>query len=291
MTTHTCTRHQPGERACYNGCACRCAPCRTANTRYVKRRNVALATGRNYRVPAAPVRAHVAELRASMSTQAIVDATGLSRTAIEKLTPDRATVARDTALRLLALQPATTRDNGKVDACGVRRRLQALHALGWSFTALGRHLDASPQLVRRWAHAQHVTTETRARIVAVYDHLWNTEPPQGKGATRSRSHAIRHGWPPPVAWDEDGPNGIDRPDAVPQGVQTGPRTRHGHTADLLADAIHGGASLGDLEPRFGMTWTAIEKALHRAGYYAEASRVRPLGLDGGTNQHTRKDAA
>jgi hypothetical protein len=95
-----------------------------------------------------------------------------------------------------------------VDACGARRRLRALTALGWP----GEHLqEALPGIdVDDLIHAAAttITADTHRRICALYEQLSMTVGP----CTASRDHAAAQHWPPPLGWDDDH---IDDTDAKP----------------------------------------------------------------------------
>jgi hypothetical protein len=64
---------------------------------------------------------------------------------------------------------------------------------------------------------EHVRAGTARAVCALYDELWDQPPPEGThrdkiAASRARNRAAAHGWPPPLAWDDDT---IDDPDVVP----------------------------------------------------------------------------
>ena len=118
--------------------------------------------------------------------------------------------------------PGTT-----VPIIGTRRRLQALTTLGWSPPELAVHAGMHPGVVRRlrsdegshpsYADTAAVLTLTRDRVGVVYDRLWAV-PSVGPKATVMRRMALRRGWLPPLAWDDDT---IDDPGFVPHVAGTG----------------------------------------------------------------------
>jgi hypothetical protein len=55
-----------------------------------------------------------------------------------------------------------------------------------------------------------VEPATRDRVAAVYDRWSMSQAPQSQPAARARTDARKHGWLPPLAWDDDL---IDLPDA------------------------------------------------------------------------------
>ena len=98
-------------------------------------------------------------------------------------------------------------------AAGVRLRIEALHAIGWSSTELGKRLGVTRQAVRslRCHPGEHALQSTLDRVSAVYDELWD-KPPTGRHADRIRAWAVEQGFVPPLALDDDT---LDQPDARP----------------------------------------------------------------------------
>jgi len=52
-----------------------------------------------------------------------------------------------------------------------------------------------------------VTAHTARRVTTLYQRLWNIQPPPATTAQRAaidaaRARAARHGWRPPLAWDD-----------------------------------------------------------------------------------------
>jgi len=103
------------------------------------------------------------------------------------------------------------RGNLVIDACGTRRRLQALSALGWRGVDLEPLLKIEYRTVSRVAKAKRVTVGTAERVAAVYDRLSMT---QGPSAT-TRRRALAKGWLVPMEWDDDL---IDDPRHVPHAI-------------------------------------------------------------------------
>ncbi len=101
-----------------------------------------------------------------------------------------------------------------VDATGTRRRLEALAALGWSATQIGRHLGrphaSSRSLISSWKHRDRTVIDagTAAQVAAVYEQLHTRPGP----CSKVRVQALKGGCLPPEAWaDVD----IDSPEALP----------------------------------------------------------------------------
>ncbi len=102
-----------------------------------------------------------------------------------------------------------------------RRRLQALHVIGWTDLAIGGQLNIACQAAAqlRTNPSPRILQSTAARVTALYDRTWNVYP-EGASADRARSNALRLGWCPPLAWDDDE---LDDPAAAPHLPGTGPR--------------------------------------------------------------------
>lgn len=94
-----------------------------------------------------------------------------------------------------------------VDARGVRRRLEALAAIGWTNRRLAERLGVDPAQVGRWLMAGRVTFTTHTRVEALYDALSDHPAPQGTtgdriSAQRAINRAQREGWSRPIDWDD-----------------------------------------------------------------------------------------
>lgn len=190
-----------------------------AHRDYTRRRSRQIAYGRwEPWADAGPVRDHVRRLRqGGASYGAIASAAGVSPMTVHKLVngtqnrgcrelPDRIGAAQ--ARRLLAV---TTGGCGQWrNACGSRRRLQALVALGHPPSVLASRLGISSPCLRRLlkAETQRVKIGFHARATALYGLLWDQLPSEGSRrerhtAERARNLAETAGWPPPMALDDD----------------------------------------------------------------------------------------
>lgn len=173
-------------------------------------------------VDAAPVRQHVqALLDGGMSVIQIQGLSGVNRTAIRILLgtfPNRkpsAQVRALTASRLLRtrLDRGATVD-GLVPSTGIRRRLQALQALGYTQADLAARLGyAQGARALQFARRDLVRAENVHRVADLYDELSDTLGP----SSRTRELARGRGWLPPAWWDDET---IDDPLAQPEGART-----------------------------------------------------------------------
>lgn len=224
---HKQADHQHGTRACYVLDRCRCEPCSKANTEAETWRTRQKAYGRYHRyVDAYPVRLHVRELMdAGMGLKQIVKVSGVSQGTLWKLvygkrgtdgsqTPSRR-VLRTTAERLYAIDPAWSEQGAPLAdgavlsaeaSAAVVQKLQALVALGWSISEVGRRLgikhpaNAHPVITGE----RRITVGTAKRAEALFEELSMALPPeqthrQKISASRARNYARKHGWVPPLA--------------------------------------------------------------------------------------------
>lgn len=118
-------------------------------------------------------------------------------------------VKRATSVAILAVpvETAALADGALVSAVGSQRRVQALVARGWSFTLIAQMLDEALGNFVTSIRTPHITARRHRSIVAVYERVWNVEPPMDtptQRATRSRAlnYAAAHRWLPPMAWDD-----------------------------------------------------------------------------------------
>lgn len=214
-------------------------------------------------VPAREVREHAERLRAAgLGYRRIATLAGVSsRAVLSILTGKHPTgvsqesVRADVAERILAVRPSNAFVAGRrmVDATGTRRRLQALVALGWSRTDIARHGDMLQKCVGAALTGDRCVLATARKVHAVYELLWDQEPPtetasQRQAVSRARSEAARNRWARPMDWDEDA---IDDPAQSPAKVRRVRMTAHARLDELMFLAQAG---------------LDLEQAAQRAGY-------------------------
>lgn len=85
----------------------------------------------------------------------------------------------------------------------VRRRIQALAALGWTARAIAVASGLPHRRVSELMMAvnQRCTLETSAAIRAAYERCCLIRP-TGRYAELARTRAALKGWPTPLAWDD-----------------------------------------------------------------------------------------
>ncbi len=190
-----------------------------AHRDYSRRRARQIAYGRwEPWADAGPVRDHVQAMRlGGASYEAIGEAAGVSPMTVHYLVngcrsrgrPMPTRISSVQAQRLLAVPP--TMIAGKCrDACGSRRRLRALVALGHSTAALANDLGISTPRVRRLlsGQTQSVSSSVYDKVCELYRQLWNQLPPERTARERATAKAARDraraaNWLPPMALDDD----------------------------------------------------------------------------------------
>ena len=179
---------------------------------YCRQRSRQIAYGRWHPwTDAEPVRDHVRELRESgASYRAIADAAQVSPSTVHGIMTGRTLdrIHASQARRLLAVRTGSCGD--RRNACGSRRRIQALVALGHPRAELARQLGISkPSLGRLLrGETQHVSTAVHRDVCGLYDKLWSQLPHEHTGRQQYAAESARHraeaaGWLPPMALDDD----------------------------------------------------------------------------------------
>lgn len=267
--THPRANHQHGTHLAFHKDGCRCTPCTLAYRHYSKRSAYRTATGTHTYVDAERSRQHTQMLLDTLTVGQIQERSGVNRTAIRVLIgdwpgkPPTKRVTRKTEAALLAVSPDRVGDekHGLVDATGTVRRLRALTALGWNRKFLTARLGASSRTT--WLLALHpeenplVKVATRDAVRELYDELSMQPAPNGPTATRIRSIARRHGWAPPLAWDDET---IDDPAATPD---LGSRAV-GVDFDEFMFLLRTGETPESAAARCGSSMNTLQKQMDRA---------------------------
>lgn len=220
MTTAVKPLPPHGSYARANGCPgyrapCKCDTCVTALRRFRKRSKVNRQLGRPGLVDATPARQHLAKLARTMTWGQIATATGGEPRNLHLIADGRRTQIRRSTLTAIVAVKAETPAPGKyIDATGIRRRIQALRAIGWSSNVIAKAASTAEARIQTIATEAQPTVRyvLAAKILKVYAELSQTPAPTGRSGTRTRNHAAANGWAPPGAWDDDR---IDDPAAFP----------------------------------------------------------------------------
>ena len=252
-----------GQRSTYVK-GCKCDLCRAANARYAKLAKYRAETGRSTLVDSAPIKAHLEQLRAAgVGKRTIARQSGVSQTVVNRLlgidhSKPATRIRPDTAQRLLAVRRDALADGAHIDATGTTRRLQALVTLVWSQTEIARRMGwtvANLNTITLGRRTQ-VSVATAQLVARIYDQLSMTPGP----SSRARTVAAKHGWLPPLAWDDDT---IDIPAAdARENVRTSDRVRL--TIDDIDELLEHGETLEGIASRFGIKRNTVEQIMTRA---------------------------
>ncbi|MEV8101015.1 helix-turn-helix transcriptional regulator [Streptomyces sp. NPDC088135] len=191
---------------------CRCKPCTKAASRADLERRLDRMAGRSRKVPAGPAREHVQKLLKQGLSKAQIDrASGVPVTTVQRLVRGQVNIKRENAEKILRVPLNVRVTQGDVSACGATRRVRALYALGHFNREIALVAGVSRDAVCYLASGKWSTLEVSADdgIRAAYDRL----SMRAGESWKTRKLAERHGWAPPLAWDDDT---IDDPAAVPQ---------------------------------------------------------------------------
>lgn len=299
MITANDPRH--GRRSGY-AAGCRQDCCTVATRRHQKNYRLrAMASGGSTTVDARRAQAAVADLAQRMSYSAMAKALGTGHsylTAIESGRIRRISPAREAAILRLRARGYTPTDTSHVNPRGARRRLQALHALGYTWVALATETGIGLTTIKDVSRGEWPVVEARhdAAIRDAYDRL-SMQLPTGDtrhkmaAITKARQASRRYGWAPPLAWDDDA---IDDPDATPAGMDepTGSDTarERARRIDVLTDLADMGENVTtacqhlDVDRDSLWKWCKDHDLLDTYARLAARERVRD-------NQHTKTRGA
>lgn len=239
----------------------------TMDPRWRKQWRIERERGHLRLIDPAPVRVHVEGLLAfGMSKRSIATAAGVSPSTIVRIADGHyGLIQRRVARRVMSVRGPETvleriseADEPFVPALGVRRRIRALIAMGWTHEHMLAHSGVRTACTLNQV-GEWVTALTHRRIDAMYEALAMTPGP----SETSRKRAARHGYPPPLAWDDiDDP--LERPSIglVERGIDLA-------EVEWLEKQ---GYSLGQIAYRMGVTSDAIYR---RRG--SAASQVSEIG--------------
>ncbi|MEU8902134.1 hypothetical protein [Streptomyces mirabilis] len=192
---------------------CPCEPCHRAMRRGRKQRKVNRQLGQPALVDATPGRERLNLLQRTMTWAQICAATGCESHNLQFIADGRRNkIRRVTLNKILAVQPEAPAPGKYVDSTGIRRRIQALRAIGWSARIIADKADSAEVRIQLICSGEQPTVRhfLAVKILKVFVELHQTPAPAGRSATRAKNHALANGWAPPAAWDD-----IDDPNAVP----------------------------------------------------------------------------
>lgn len=190
----------------YNNHGCRCFQCRLAYHKTLTERRQR--TGPSS-VPAEPARNHINQWRTTtgQGRWRFARLAGVNESTITNILAGTPSIYARTSAAILAVPLDAKSDGrrGEVEVWPLRRRAQALSALGWSLKAQSALLGMSPGWVTAVLAQDWANEATAVAIRDLYDRIHMTLPPtdtveQRISATRTRNDALKRGWPPPLAW-------------------------------------------------------------------------------------------
>lgn len=141
---------------------------------------------------------------------------------------------------------------------------------------------------RSRAAASSRLAEIDSAIAAVYDRLWDRDPPAGtrlerQAAREIAERAARGGWAPPMAWDDDL---IDLPNTRPADGWRPRRRQNMRAVDIVEDAEFvreaGGyrqAGRAAVARRLGINRDRLDQAYLRARRYAARDAASRASAD------------
>lgn len=258
-------------------------------TSYKAWRRRQIAYGRwQARVPAGPVREHIAALRkAGLLSAHIAELASVSRGTIFNLTEtDREQVSAKVAKAVLAVQiPERPADvvpgNALVPMHGARRRFQALIANGYPQADLARELDWDPRHVTiaemvgrvgQHHHGQSITAERDRAIKALFDRLQMIPGP----SERAREYGRAKGWALPLEWDEDA---LDDPAGKPQRSRWTPASSRAERREQIAELTEAGRPAWQIAAQLGINRRSVERARQLVPAGATERPQMDWGLD------------
>ncbi len=247
---------------------------RRTDPQYAKRRAVLIERGQwQPYADAAPVREHVRTLLGGLSKAQIARPAGIPESSLDNLLyADYERIRPEAAAALLrvAARPGLAVTVGLVGTAGASRRLQALTVTGWSPRLLAGRLLMDTSSVRRVRDGDRslIQLGTSQAVSALYREIWD-QPPQGTtperiAAAKARAYAVRRGWAPPAAWDDDQ---LDAPDGRPaEGWQWRASGRRSSVvlAEEAEELFRQDLTRDLAAERLGISRSGLDRALTRA---------------------------
>lgn len=182
---------------------------------------------------------------AGWSMTAIASATGIPFDGVSSLLEPRSRGRRIGQVRAWQIIRHGRPTEGHVGALGAIRRLRALAVMGWDTTTLAGIAGVPARDLRalRAAEYRTVRVDLADAVERLFHDLCMRQGPSKRSVTIATR---RHGWAPPLAWDD-----IDDPAERPRGVTDPARGRSrgtGRSIDeiAVARAMQGPAQTPDL---------------------------------------------
>ncbi|MFI5739118.1 hypothetical protein ACIA9I_12185 [Streptomyces anulatus] len=213
---------------CYVKYECRLPECVERYTQRNQERRVTQANGTwSGLIDAEPVRQHLLKLHeAGISIYRVAELAGMDYKKVRIYTqhaysykePRRRRITPVVAARLLALD-INEITPAKVDPTGLRRRVQALAAVGWPRETVIRRAGLSARNAWKITDQPTVLASTMQAVTAVYDDLSCRNPLRNgvskNSVSRTKNRAAANRWPTPKYWARF-PGAIDDPHFTPE---------------------------------------------------------------------------
>lgn len=203
--------HTHGTDIMYITHKCGCDDCRHAHTATRRKaRRTAYQDGRL--VESAATRKHLEALTLGQgySLTQVAEMSGVSLMTLYNLRTGRHRHCSSTIHDAITGIRPRRAPEGRIDATGAMRRLQALTVLGHSMATVSDVCGVNRWLLRQICRGDKATINvaTHESVKRAYDAMWATPAPedtreQRTSASKAKEQAARNGWLPPLAWDDD----------------------------------------------------------------------------------------
>jgi hypothetical protein len=232
---------------CVKQFGCQRIECRVRASEYTVKRHRLIGYGTwQPLADAQPVREHVQALRdAGASTTSIAHAAKVSTATLARIiygdngNRPGARMRHESADALLAvrIEDCKIASGTPIDATGTRRRLQALVAAGWSFTALAAEIGIHSRPLGDMARATRVRAGSAHKVKTAYKRLVLITPEQAgvhsQARKLARRVAEREGWLLAGVWED-----IDDPNCQPDTGTYRPIVKGGRDSMRRAEIAH-----------------------------------------------------
>jgi hypothetical protein len=252
--TYARANGSPGRRE-----RCTCEPCVTELHAVRKRMKVARELGRPCLIDATTTREHIALLHETMSWSAMAAATGCGAGTLLRLYNGTHTqVRRGNQNKIMSVVPPTAAvPTVRIDVTGTRRRIRALQAIGYSYTAIAAAANTERMRIRAIADSPQpaVSKNLADRIANAYRLLASHPAPVNRFTQRSRNRAAAQGWRDPDYWEDV--DRIDDPDFDPNATTS----RAQQVAEDARWLLDSGLTRDQAAERLGVSRFYVDKAL------------------------------
>lgn len=201
-------------------------------------------------------------LAAGIAAPVIAQAAGIDTSTVNRLQGSRefVTDAIERAVLSVRVTPALISAGRLVPIAGARRRIEALHAMGWHQGHIAEAAGVYPKQVSKILQEEHglLAKKTHERICEAYERLGGTRGP----SQRAINMATRRGYALPAAWDDDQ---LDMPDGKPSNPEVDRTTEAAYRLDEFERLVEHGVQIERALATLGVARKTLEQAAWRAG--------------------------